>query len=171
MTNPDTSGILRFLTDQLQEAEDAGDRGLFYFQVAFHAEFSKNLLSMDHWTRPFWVGWHQSIIEPVRSVLVLHIILVWQLTEDRLFIRPVYQMYVPQWMPSVSFDPIWYSVDRFSPHVIASTSLYCVWSKFRLFFMIDIFWGHTHEDQFAVRVLVSEGLFMHLNFLKDLLRE
>lgn len=27
MTNPDTSGMLRFLTDQLQEAEDAGDRG------------------------------------------------------------------------------------------------------------------------------------------------
>ena len=37
--------------------------------------------------------------------------------------------------------------------------------------MIDIFWGHTHEDQFTVRVLVSEGLFMHLNFLTDLLRE
>lgn len=27
MTNPDTSGMLRFLTDELQEAEDAGDRG------------------------------------------------------------------------------------------------------------------------------------------------
>ena len=27
MTNPDTSGMLRFLTDQLQDAEDAGDRG------------------------------------------------------------------------------------------------------------------------------------------------
>ncbi|KAF5312831.1 hypothetical protein D9619_002710 [Psilocybe cf. subviscida] len=26
MTNPDTSGMLRFLTDELQEAEDAGDR-------------------------------------------------------------------------------------------------------------------------------------------------
>ncbi len=27
MTNPDTSGMLRFLTDELQDAEDAGDRG------------------------------------------------------------------------------------------------------------------------------------------------
>jgi hypothetical protein len=27
MTNPDVSGMLRFLTDELQDAEDAGDRG------------------------------------------------------------------------------------------------------------------------------------------------
>ena len=27
MTNPDTSGMLRFLTDELQDAEDASDRG------------------------------------------------------------------------------------------------------------------------------------------------
>lgn len=27
MTNPDTSGMLRFVTDELQDAEDAGDRG------------------------------------------------------------------------------------------------------------------------------------------------
>ena len=27
MTAPDTSGMLRFLTDELQEAEDQGDRG------------------------------------------------------------------------------------------------------------------------------------------------
>ncbi|KAG5341682.1 hypothetical protein C0989_007909 [Termitomyces sp. Mn162] len=27
MTNPDVSGMLRFLTDELQSAEDAGDRG------------------------------------------------------------------------------------------------------------------------------------------------
>lgn len=29
MTNPDTSGMLRFLTDELQAAEDAGDRGKY----------------------------------------------------------------------------------------------------------------------------------------------
>jgi len=27
MTNPDVSGMLRFLTDELQDAEDAGERG------------------------------------------------------------------------------------------------------------------------------------------------
>ena len=27
MTNPDNSGMLRFVTDELQDAEDAGDRG------------------------------------------------------------------------------------------------------------------------------------------------
>jgi len=27
MTNPDNSGMLRFLTDELQDAEDAGDKG------------------------------------------------------------------------------------------------------------------------------------------------
>jgi sphingomyelin phosphodiesterase len=26
-TNPDVSGMLRFLTDELQDAEDAGERG------------------------------------------------------------------------------------------------------------------------------------------------
>jgi hypothetical protein len=29
MTNPDVSGMLRFLTDELQDAENAGDRGTF----------------------------------------------------------------------------------------------------------------------------------------------
>ena len=28
MTNPDVSGMLRFLTDELQAAEDAGDSGM-----------------------------------------------------------------------------------------------------------------------------------------------
>ncbi len=27
LSHPDTSGMLRFLTDELQDAEDAGDRG------------------------------------------------------------------------------------------------------------------------------------------------
>lgn len=29
-TNPDTSGMLRFLTDELQAAEDAGQRGTYF---------------------------------------------------------------------------------------------------------------------------------------------
>ena len=68
MSNPDTSGMLRFLTDELQEAEDAGDRGVFYFDAAVYAEFPMNLLSMDHWTCTLWVGWHQSTIEPHQPV-------------------------------------------------------------------------------------------------------
>ena len=31
MTNPDNSGMLRFLTDELQDAEDAGERGSSWF--------------------------------------------------------------------------------------------------------------------------------------------
>ena len=33
MTNPDTSGMLRFLTDELQDAEDAGERGTLYLYL------------------------------------------------------------------------------------------------------------------------------------------
>ena len=33
MSNPDTSGMLRFVTDELQDAEDAGDRGLYSFDL------------------------------------------------------------------------------------------------------------------------------------------
>jgi sphingomyelin phosphodiesterase len=33
MTNPDTSGMLRFVTDELQDAEDAGDRGSSIFDL------------------------------------------------------------------------------------------------------------------------------------------
>ena len=35
MTNPDTSGMLRFVTDELQDAEDAGDRGSSSFDFLF----------------------------------------------------------------------------------------------------------------------------------------
>jgi hypothetical protein len=33
MTNPDTSGMLRFLTDELQDAEDAGEPGTLYLYL------------------------------------------------------------------------------------------------------------------------------------------
>jgi hypothetical protein len=29
LTHPDVSGMLRFLTDELQDAEDKGERGMF----------------------------------------------------------------------------------------------------------------------------------------------
>ena len=57
MTNPDTSGMLRFVTDELQDAEDAGDRGSSLFDshsyyILLHISFS-----LDYWTRPFRLGW------------------------------------------------------------------------------------------------------------------
>ena len=33
ISNPDTSGMLRFVTDELQDAEDAGDRGSSLFDL------------------------------------------------------------------------------------------------------------------------------------------
>jgi len=77
MSNPDTSGLLRFLTDQLQEAEDTGDR--------------------------VWI--------------VGHVLSGWDGSN-------------PLLNPTDLFYQI---VDRFTPHVIA-----------------NIFWGHTHEDQFTI---------------------
>ncbi|KAF7373118.1 Sphingomyelin phosphodiesterase [Mycena sanguinolenta] len=47
MTNPDNSGMLRFLTDELQDAEDAGDRG-----------------GLDSGTRPERFQWGDGIENP-----------------------------------------------------------------------------------------------------------
>jgi hypothetical protein len=44
------------------------------------------------------------------------------------------------------------SVDRFSPHVIASTSM-PAFDDTTAHFKTDIFFGHTHEDQISVRTL------------------
>ena len=57
-TNPDTSGMLRFVTDELQDAEDAGDRGSSSFNL--YKCFSKMFifLSLDPWARPFRLGWY-----------------------------------------------------------------------------------------------------------------
>jgi hypothetical protein len=60
--------MMRFLTDQLQEAEDAGDRGVFCFEVFICAELLMNLFSMDHGTCTLWLGWFQSIIGPDQFV-------------------------------------------------------------------------------------------------------
>ena len=53
MTNPDTSGMLRFLTDELQDAEDAGDRGWSSFDL-YLCDFPRMVMSfsLDPWTRP-----------------------------------------------------------------------------------------------------------------------
>ncbi|TFK56761.1 sphingomyelin phosphodiesterase [Heliocybe sulcata] len=47
MTDPDPSGMLRFITDELQDAEDAGDRG-----------------DVDHWSCLAWLGWHECAVQP-----------------------------------------------------------------------------------------------------------
>ncbi|KAF8481747.1 Metallo-dependent phosphatase [Russula ochroleuca] len=77
LSHPDTSGMLRFLTDELQDAEDNGDR----------------VWIMGHVPS----GWDGSDALEAPSDLFYQI------------------------------------VDRFSPHVIA-----------------NIFYGHTHEDQFSI---------------------
>ncbi|KAF8274298.1 sphingomyelin phosphodiesterase [Lactarius quietus] len=77
LTQPDNSGMLRFLTDELQDAEDQGDR--------------------------VWI--------------LGHVLSGWDATD-------------PLEVPTNLFYQI---VDRFSPHVIA-----------------NIFWGHTHQDQFMI---------------------
>jgi hypothetical protein len=59
MTNPDTSGMLRFVTDELQDAEDAGDRG--WSSSDLHLYDSPEMImsfSLDPWTRPYRLGWY-----------------------------------------------------------------------------------------------------------------
>ncbi|KAN0134393.1 Metallo-dependent phosphatase-like protein [Lactarius tabidus] len=77
LTQADASGMLRFLTDELQDAEDQGDR--------------------------VWI--------------MGHVLSGWDGTD-------------PLEAPSNLFYQI---VDRFSPHVIS-----------------NIFWGHSHQDQFSI---------------------
>ncbi len=74
LTSPDTSGQLRFLTDELQDAEDAGDRGtpfvpapLFYVSVAYDLTLFI-LFSLDTGTRAEWMGRHKRFAEPYESL-------------------------------------------------------------------------------------------------------
>lgn len=58
MTQLDPSGMFRFLTDELQAAEDAGDRGLCYTSIVLENLSLTTLdLSMDPRTRSHWLGW------------------------------------------------------------------------------------------------------------------
>jgi hypothetical protein len=58
MTNPDTSGMLRFVTDELQDAEDAGDRGSSSFNLPLPKHEMIFFFSLDPWTCPYWLGWY-----------------------------------------------------------------------------------------------------------------
>jgi hypothetical protein len=63
MTNADTSGMLRFLTDELQDAEDAGDRGYLLFFLARTGLSESIGFSLDNWPCCDWLGWHESDLE------------------------------------------------------------------------------------------------------------
>ena len=55
LSHPDTSGMLRFLTDELQDAEDNGDRGMSRCPPDLRLlTFST---SLDHGSRSQWLGW------------------------------------------------------------------------------------------------------------------
>ena len=62
LTQPDNSGMLRFLTDELQDAEDNGDRGVSLCKarnlVVRLLTFS---ISLDYGPRSHRLGWVQSI--------------------------------------------------------------------------------------------------------------
>jgi hypothetical protein len=56
LTHPDVSGMLRFLTDELQDAEDKGDRGMS-FAIPFVRLVTFSSTSLDYGSRFEWVGW------------------------------------------------------------------------------------------------------------------
>jgi hypothetical protein len=68
MTDPDVSGMLRMLTDELQDAEDAGDRGEY-------PVLDRSLLmmmldpSLDYRTCTVWMGWFKPLAESNKSLL------------------------------------------------------------------------------------------------------
>lgn len=117
MTNPDTSGMLRFLTDELQGAEDAGDRGSL-------------------------ISWLEALLLTTVIVWIIgHVLSGWDgsnplvnptnLCEHFLCFRgycKAWHLYSLSDVCVCSCSAPWltmliYSVDRFSPHVIASTHL------------------------------------------------
>ena len=59
MTQLDPSGMFRFLTDELQAAEDAGDRGMYYALIVLeNLSLITLTFSVDPRTRSHWLGWH-----------------------------------------------------------------------------------------------------------------
>ena len=52
--------MLRFLTDELQDAEDQGDRGMSFLKRDFLVTVKNLTNSLDSWTRPKWLGRYQS---------------------------------------------------------------------------------------------------------------
>jgi hypothetical protein len=74
LSQPDNSGMLRFLTDELQDAEDQGDRGVSLKQplvvylltsaASLDSRSRPQRLGWDKWTRityeSLYVSWHLS---------------------------------------------------------------------------------------------------------------
>ena len=60
LTEADNSGMLRFLTDELQDAEDKGDRGTFISRVLC-CNLPTSLVSLDHRPRSLRLGWNRPI--------------------------------------------------------------------------------------------------------------
>ena len=53
----DNSGMLRFLTDELQDAEDKGDRGMIIRDLI--VRLLTLPASLDYRPCSFWVGWER----------------------------------------------------------------------------------------------------------------
>jgi hypothetical protein len=58
LTQPDVSGMLRFLTDELQDAEDKGERGMCHYRP-FLRLLTFSTTSLDYRSRFEWMGWKQ----------------------------------------------------------------------------------------------------------------
>ena len=66
LSQADSSGMLRFLTDELQDAEDQGDRGVSL--ATSWLTFTDPSISLDSRSRPQRLGWYEwarNIYEPL----------------------------------------------------------------------------------------------------------
>ena len=68
MTNPDVSGMLRFVTDELQEAEDAGERGRLGPLDQQFFSLKRPVISVDHGPCAQRLGWHEPLAQPDQLV-------------------------------------------------------------------------------------------------------
>ena len=60
LAEADNSGMLRFLTDELQDAEDKGDRGTFISRALCRTLLTF-LVSLDYRPRSLRLGWNKPI--------------------------------------------------------------------------------------------------------------
>ncbi|KAL0951685.1 hypothetical protein HGRIS_008363 [Hohenbuehelia grisea] len=123
MTNPDTSGMLRFLTDELQDAEDAGDRVWIMGHVLTGWDGTNPLQNPTNLCeRPFFY---------TRTANPVYIYTARVSSCSLSDVRARATMHrLGHGLTGIGIAD---SVDRFSPHVIA-----------------NIFFGHTHEDQMSI---------------------
>ena len=49
--------MLRFLTDELQDAEDQGDRGMSFLRYRPHVSMKTSAISLDYRSCSQWLGW------------------------------------------------------------------------------------------------------------------